>query len=87
MYPQIEGEELNRIAPWEKQITVQGIIASLLIETIYSVIAMKLGLTTNLVLNLNISAALLAFVFIRTWTKLLSKANMLQYHSVGKRIP
>ncbi|XP_057751225.1 probable metal-nicotianamine transporter YSL14 isoform X1 [Arachis stenosperma] len=51
--PQIEGEELNRIAPWEKQITVRGIIASLLIKTIYSVIAMKLGLTTGLVPNLN----------------------------------
>ncbi|KAL4326977.1 hypothetical protein AHAS_Ahas13G0054000 [Arachis hypogaea] len=42
-----------RIAPWEKQITVRGIIASLLIETIYSVIAMKLGLRTGLWLAKN----------------------------------
>ncbi|XP_051121270.1 metal-nicotianamine transporter YSL2-like isoform X2 [Andrographis paniculata] len=38
---------------------------------------MKLNLTTGLVPNLNVSAALLAFVFIRTWTKLLHKANFM----------
>ncbi|KAJ6410954.1 hypothetical protein OIU84_007663 [Salix udensis] len=37
---------------------------------------MKLNLTTGLVPNLNVSAALLAFVFLRTWTKLLSKAGI-----------
>jgi len=69
-------EELNRIAPWRKQITVRGLIASLIIGVIYSVIVMKLNLTTGLVPNLNVSAALLGFVFIRSWTKILSKANI-----------
>lgn len=68
-------EDINRIAPWTKQITIRGIIASLAIGIVYSVIVMKLNLTTGLVPNLNVSAALLAFVFIRTWTKLLSKAG------------
>ncbi|XP_052179016.1 metal-nicotianamine transporter YSL3-like isoform X2 [Diospyros lotus] len=69
-------EEIKRIAPWTKQITVRGIVASLLIGIIYSVIVMKLNLTTGLVPNLNVSAALLAFVFMRTWTKLLQKAGI-----------
>lgn len=69
------AEELKRIAPWSKQITIRGVIASLAIGIIYSVIVMKLNLTTGLVPNLNVSAALLAFVFIRTWTKLLQKAG------------
>jgi len=69
-------EELNRIAPWRKQITVRGLVASLIIGIIYSVIVMKLNLTTGLVPNLNVSAALLGFVFIRSWTKILSKANI-----------
>ncbi|CAI9772025.1 unnamed protein product [Fraxinus pennsylvanica] len=69
-----EGD-LKRIPPWTKQITIRGIVASLLIGIIYSIIVMKLNLTTGLVPNLNVSAALLAFVFIRTWTKLLQKAN------------
>ncbi|KAL4296906.1 hypothetical protein GQ457_12G000380 [Hibiscus cannabinus] len=70
-----EQEELKRIAPWTKQISIRGLIASLLIGIIYSVIVMKLNLTTGLVPNLNVSAALLAFVFVRSWTKLLQKVG------------
>lgn len=69
-------EEVKRIPPWTKQITIRGIFASLLIGIIYSVIVMKLNLTTGLVPNLNVSAALLAYVFIRTWTKLIQKAGI-----------
>lgn len=70
-----EQEELKRIAPWTKQITIRGLIASLLIGIIYSVIVMKLNLTTGLVPNLNVSAALLAFVLVGSWTKLLQKVG------------
>ncbi|KAG6426600.1 hypothetical protein SASPL_110826 [Salvia splendens] len=69
------AEDAKRIPPWRDQITVRGIAASLLIGSIYSIIVMKLNLTTGLVPNLNVSAALLAFVFISTWTKLLHKAG------------
>ncbi|KAJ6764707.1 METAL-NICOTIANAMINE TRANSPORTER YSL3 [Salix koriyanagi] len=71
-----EPEDIKRIAPWTKQITARGIVASIAIGIIYSVIVMKLNLTTGLVPNLNVSAALLAFVFLRTWTKFLSKAGI-----------
>ncbi|KAL3630739.1 Metal-nicotianamine transporter ysl2 [Castilleja foliolosa] len=70
-----QQEDLKRQPPWKNQITVRGIIASLFIGIIYSVVVTKLNLTTGLVPNLNVSAALLAFVFIRTWTKVLEKAN------------
>ena len=73
--PEDHRLNLKRQQPWRKDITVRGIVASLVIGTMYSVIAMKLNLTTGLVPNLNVSAALLAFVFIRTWTKLLHKAG------------
>ncbi|KAJ7965288.1 Metal-nicotianamine transporter like [Quillaja saponaria] len=72
----VEHEDPSRIAPWTKQITIRGLIASLVIGIIYSVIVTKLNLTTGLVPNLNVSAALLGFVFIRTWTKLLEKAKI-----------
>ncbi|BBH03524.1 YELLOW STRIPE like 1, partial [Prunus dulcis] len=72
----IEPEELaGTILPWTEQITVRGVVASIVIGMVYSVIAMKLNLTTGIVPNLNVSAALLAFVFIRTWTNLLQKAG------------
>ncbi|XP_041009862.1 metal-nicotianamine transporter YSL3 [Juglans microcarpa x Juglans regia] len=71
-----EPEDLKRVSPWKRQITIRGLLASLVIGIIYSVIVMKLNLTTGLVPNLNVSAALLAFVFIRTWTALLEKAGI-----------
>lgn len=68
-------EDLKRMAPWQKQITIRGIIASLIIGVIYSVIVMKLNLTTGLVPNLNVSAALLAYVILKSWTSLLQKVG------------
>ncbi|EYU19676.1 hypothetical protein ABFS82_06G098300 [Erythranthe guttata] len=68
--------ETKTIPPWKEQITVRGIVASLIIGIIYSIIVMKLNLTTGLVPNLNVSAALLAYVFITSWTKILVKANI-----------
>ncbi|XP_050227090.1 metal-nicotianamine transporter YSL1 isoform X2 [Mercurialis annua] len=69
------GGGVVRAQPWTKQLTVRGVIVSAVIGAIYSIIAMKLNLTTGLVPNLNVSAALLAFVCIRTWTKLVHKAG------------
>ncbi|KAL7183292.1 hypothetical protein ACSBR1_041885 [Camellia fascicularis] len=66
----------KRIPPWTKQVTVRGVIASMVIGCVYSVIAMKLNLTTGLSPHLNVSAALLAFIFMRAWTKLLGKAGI-----------
>ena len=71
----IEAEDVKKIAPWTRQITTRGVIASMAIGIMYSVIVMKLNLTTGLVPNLNVSAALIAFVFIKTWTTLLEKAG------------
>lgn len=65
-----------RLQPWTKQITIRGIVASVIIGSIYSIIAMKLNLTTGMTPNMNVSAALLAFVFMRTWTKLLQKSGI-----------
>ncbi|KAK4489766.1 hypothetical protein RD792_000403 [Penstemon davidsonii] len=72
-----QSEDFKMIPPWKNQITFRGIIASLIIGIIYSIIVTKLNLTTGLVPNLNVSAALLAFVFIKTWTKVLKKANIM----------
>ncbi|CAN1346726.1 Metal-nicotianamine transporter YSL3 [Linum perenne] len=70
-------EDEKRVAPWTQQITFRGILASIVIGIIYSVIVMKLNLTTGVVPNFNVSAALLGFVFMKTWTKLLKKAGFI----------
>ncbi|WOL07547.1 putative metal-nicotianamine transporter YSL9 [Canna indica] len=71
------GAEFKRIPPWRTQITVRGLVASAVIGVMYSVIVMKLNLTTGLVPTLNVSAALLAFVLLRSWTKLLRRVGVL----------
>lgn len=65
----------KRQQPWTKQITIRGLVVSILLGIVYSVIVMKLNLTTGLVPQLNVSAALLAFLIIRSWTKLLQRAG------------
>ena len=66
----------KRMQPWTQQITLRGIVASIIIGSIYSIIAMKLNLTTGMTPNMNVSAALLAFVFMRSWTKMLQKSGI-----------
>lgn len=73
-----EGEAITmkRLQPWRKQITIRGIIASIVIGCINSVILMQLNLTTGLDPNLNVAAALLAYVMIRGWTAFLRKIGV-----------
>lgn len=71
------AEDLKAIPSWKEQISFRGLLASLAIGIMYSVIVMKLNLTTGLVPTLNVSAALLAFVLLRSWTKLLHKAGVM----------
>lgn len=71
-----DEEDMKRLQPWNKLITARGVIASVLIGSIFSVIAMKLNLTTGITPNLNVSAALLAFIFIRAWSKIVQKFGL-----------
>ncbi|KAL6576494.1 hypothetical protein OROHE_000275 [Orobanche hederae] len=71
-----DDEELRRVQSWQKQITLCGVVVSVVIRSIFSVITMKLNLTTGITLNLNVSATLLAFLFMRTWSKLVLKIGL-----------
>ncbi|KAL5214021.1 hypothetical protein ABZP36_003173 [Zizania latifolia] len=62
--------------PWREQLTARGMVASLAVGTMYSVIVMKLNLTTGLVPTLNVSAALIAFVLLRGWTQALARLGV-----------
>ncbi|KAJ4811956.1 YELLOW STRIPE like 3 [Rhynchospora pubera] len=61
------------IPHWTEQLTFRGLVASFIIGTMYSIIIMKLNLTTGLSPTLNVSAALLSFFFLKAWTKILSQ--------------
>ncbi|KAL6652305.1 hypothetical protein ACP70R_011230 [Stipagrostis hirtigluma subsp. patula] len=66
----------GRVPPWREQLTARGMVASLAVGTMYSVIVMKLNLTTGLVPTLNVSAALIAFVVLRGWTQALARLGV-----------
>ncbi|KAI3933615.1 hypothetical protein MKW92_014540 [Papaver armeniacum] len=71
-----QNNEFSRKIPhWRSQLTVRGLVASIIIGTIYTVIALKLSLTVGITPNLNVSAALVSYVFIKGWTKLLDKVG------------
>nr|BAD72770.1 YS1-like metal-nicotianamine transporter [Oryza sativa Japonica Group]BAD90812.1 metal-nicotianamine transporter [Oryza sativa Japonica Group] len=59
----------ERVPPWREQVTARGMVAALLIGFVYTVIIMKLALTTGIIPTLNVSAALLAFLALRGWTR------------------
>lgn len=68
-----DGKPEQPIPHWTEQLTVRGLVASFVIGTMYSIIIMKLNLTTGLSPTLNVSAALLSFFFLKAWTKILSQ--------------
>eukprot|EP01018_Ginkgo_biloba_P020132 Gb_27981 [translate_table: standard] len=68
----------KKVPSWWEQLTFRGLFMSLVIGIMFSIILMKLNLTTGLVPTMNVSAGLLGFVFMRTWTKLLEKAGLLK---------
>ncbi|KAF7085283.1 hypothetical protein CFC21_088731 [Triticum aestivum] len=65
--------QLEAMPRWQDELTVRGMVAALLIGFIYTVIVMKIALTTGLVPTLNVSAALLSFLALRGWTRLLDR--------------
>ena len=71
-----DRREEERVPPWREQVTVRGLVAALLIGFVYTVIVLKLALTTGIIPTLNVSAALLAFLALRGWTRALDRLGI-----------
>ncbi|KAJ0968959.1 hypothetical protein J5N97_021836 [Dioscorea zingiberensis] len=67
-----------RLPSWKEQLTVRAMVVSFFLSVMFSVIVMKLNLTTGIIPSLNVSAGLLGYFFLKTWTKILSKSGMLK---------
>ncbi|KAK2380535.1 putative metal-nicotianamine transporter YSL7 [Trifolium repens] len=63
------------VPTWQKQVTVRAILVSFLLSVLSTFIVMKLNLTTGIVPSLNISAGLLGFFFVKTWTTMIVKSG------------
>lgn len=70
--------ESKQVPPWQKQLTLRAFVVSFVLGILFTFIVMKLNLTTGIIPSLNVSAGLLGFFFVKTWTTLLSKSGLLK---------
>ncbi|XP_010549024.1 PREDICTED: probable metal-nicotianamine transporter YSL8 isoform X1 [Tarenaya hassleriana] len=70
--------ESREVPSWKKQLTVRAFVVSFGLSILFSFIVMKLNLTTGIIPSLNVSAGLLGFFFLKTWTKVLHKSGLLK---------
>ncbi|CAM0903732.1 unnamed protein product [Alopecurus aequalis] len=70
-----EGKE---VPTWREQLTIRAFVVSFFLAIMFSIIVMKLNLTTGIIPSLNVSAGLLGFFFVRLWTGLIERAGFLK---------
>ncbi|GLT40492.1 hypothetical protein SLA2020_146260 [Shorea laevis] len=70
--------DMQEVPSWRRQLTVRAFVVSFVLSVLFSFIVMKLNLTTGIIPSLNVSAGLLGFFFVKTWTKMLHKSGLLR---------
>ncbi|URD78817.1 OPT oligopeptide transporter protein [Musa troglodytarum] len=70
--------EWQRVPPLREQLTARALAVSFLLPVMFSVIVMKLNLTTGIIPSLNVAAGLLGFFFVKLWTRALEHAGLLR---------
>ncbi|XP_047971217.1 probable metal-nicotianamine transporter YSL7 isoform X1 [Salvia hispanica] len=70
--------ESKEVPSWQRQLTLRAFVVSFILAILFTFIVMKLNLTTGIVPSLNVSAGLLGFFFVKTWTKFLEKSGFLK---------
>lgn len=68
----------KEVPSWRKQLTMRAFVVSFVLSVLFTFIVMKLNLTTGIIPSLNVSAGLLGFFFVKTWTKFLEKSSILR---------
>ncbi|XP_057446658.1 probable metal-nicotianamine transporter YSL7 [Lotus japonicus] len=77
--PSVERVFQHLLVPsWRNQLTVRAFVVSFALSILFSFIVMKLNLTTGIIPSLNVSAGLLGFFFVKTWTKFLERSGWLK---------
>ncbi|CAN6249427.1 unnamed protein product [Urochloa humidicola] len=66
------------VPSWSEQLTVRAFVVGALLSLLFSVIVMKLNLTTGIIPSLNVSASLLSFFLVRLWTKAIESMGLLK---------
>ena len=66
------------VPSWREQLTLRAFVVSALLAVMFSVIVMKLNLTTGIIPSLNVSASLLSYFLVRLWTKAIESMGLLK---------
>ncbi|KAG8065352.1 hypothetical protein GUJ93_ZPchr0004g39632 [Zizania palustris] len=75
----VERAFADRAVPtWREQLTVRAFVVSFFLSIMFSIIVMKLNLTTGIIPSLNVSAGLLGFFFVRLWTAAIERMGLLR---------
>ncbi|KAJ1694089.1 hypothetical protein LUZ63_010787 [Rhynchospora breviuscula] len=70
--------EQKPVPTWREQLTVRAFVVSFFLSILFSIIVMKLNLTTGVIPSLNVSAGLLGFFFVKTWTTALERTGLVR---------
>ncbi|XP_062184465.1 probable metal-nicotianamine transporter YSL12 [Phragmites australis] len=70
--------EDRAVPSWREQLTVRAFVVSFFLAVMFSIIVMKLNLTTGIIPSLNVSAGLLGFFFVRLWTAAIERMGLLK---------
>lgn len=70
------AETEEPIPEWQDQITIRGLVVSVLLGFLFCIITHKLNLTVGIIPSLNVAAGLLGFFFVKSWTAFLSKLGL-----------
>ena len=77
--PSVERAFEGKPVPtWREQLTLRAFVVSFFLAIMFSVIVMKLNLTTGIIPSLNVSASLLGFFLVRLWTSAIEKMGFLK---------
>uniref|UniRef100_A0A0D9UYU2 Uncharacterized protein n=1 Tax=Leersia perrieri TaxID=77586 RepID=A0A0D9UYU2_9ORYZ len=62
--------------PWWQQVTARSVAVSAVLGTMFSFMSMRTGLTVGMVPSFNMSASLLSYFVVRSWTQLMSRCGV-----------
>lgn len=67
------------VPTWHQQITFRAMATSLVLSVVFNFIVCKLNLTTGVIPSFNVSAGLLGYALVKTYTTFLEKFGMLKH--------
>lgn len=64
------------LPPWWRQVTARSVAVSVVVGTVLSFMSMRIGLTAGIVPSFNMSASLISFCVVKSWTRLMDRCGV-----------